>query len=239
MGTIIKRIILALVPVMWVHKLEAGEPGTIEELWRFDNLADGCGIKLLQPAANESGDNLDITRGDGAIFRFPKFNLIMDKDEADITPAEQSSDATNKAEITAVTNEAPLPATIASWTAWMKEFYDTIQAGDLLMFTLPTGFTYDSRENQNKADGYVTLLVKVTSDFDQKLGVAPSTLQIVGASNKSTLSGVTGTIIEGATFTAISWKGKGFDFAGPSLQTGDGETLMAGEPVFTEEASYA
>ncbi len=243
--TVAKRSIISMAPFGWIHKITPSSdggttPGEISELWQFDNLADGSGIKL-PIIDNQSGgnDNIDITRGDGAIFRFPKFNLVLDGEtEDDITPAGSGADATGKAEITLVTNEAPLPTTIVSWTDWLKDL--NTNRGEFLLVTLPTGFTYDSRENQSKADGYIYVVAKITSDIEQKLGTGPSQMTIVLKSNKLGATDILATALEAASYTPIAWKNKGVSFTPPPLAAldNDGDTLISGDVVIKADASY-
>lgn len=103
-----KKIILTGSPFAWIHKVDAG---ALTELWKFDNLQSTT-YKIMKPGANsQQGENIDINRADGAIWRFKKTNLVLSgEDESDITPADASSDASGKGEITLVVNEAPSSA---------------------------------------------------------------------------------------------------------------------------------
>jgi len=242
-ATVAKRSIISMAPFGWIHKITPSPdggttPGTIAELYQFDNLAEGSGIKLpIADNQSAGSDNIDITRGDGAIFRFPKFNLILDGEtEEDITPAGSDSNSTGKAEVTIVTNEAPLPVTIVSWTAWLADL--KLNKDELLLVTMPTGFSYDSRENQKKADGYIYVVAKITSDIEQKLGVNPSQITLVLSSNKLGETDIAATDLEAVSYTSIAWKGKGASFTPPALESGDGDVLISGDVVIKESASY-
>jgi hypothetical protein len=236
--TVPKRVIISNAPFGWIHKLAAGDPaGSITELYRFDNLSDSE-IKLTVAEASGSGDNVDIKRGDGAVWRFSKFNIVLSGvDETDITPASQGSDASSKAVMTITTNEAPLPVTITSMTLWLKDL--VAKKGDLLMITLPVGFTYDARTNQGKVDGFVRMLGKLNNDIDLKTNDSPSTIALEFVSYKCTLAGVDDVLIEAATYTGIVWKGKAITITPPNLSVGDGDELIAGNVVFAQSATYS
>jgi hypothetical protein len=234
--TVNKRLILSGAPFGWLHELATGAPGTITSLWRFDNL-QSAQIKALIPGDQQSGENIDINRADGAIWRFSKYNLVLSgEDETDITPASASSDATGKGEITLVTNEAPLPTTINSWTAWLESLKGKFNS--LFMLTVPTGFTLHSRDTQKKVDGYAHMLCKLSTGIDLQLNNNPGSLSLTFVSYKNSLAGLTGTIIEAATFTGIVHKGKGDSYAPEALEVGDGDLLLAGNILFKESASY-
>lgn len=236
MSTTDKRIILSMAPFFWVHELASGTPGTIAELWRFDNLQSG-NIKIPKPGEESSGDNIDINRGDGAIWRFPKYNLVLDgSDESDITPTDSSGDATGKCDVSVLTNEAPLPTTIISMTAWLEAWQAKFNS--LFMITCPIGFTQHSRDTQKKVDGYVYCLAKMNAGIDLGLSNSPASLSLEFISYKNTLSGLTGAIIEAATFTGIVHKGKGDTYTPPSLTAGDGDVLLAGDVVIAQHATY-
>lgn len=231
-----KRIILSGVPIAWLLRIQSGDPqGSITELYRFDNLGE-IQIKINISAEESKGENIDITRADGAIIRFPKFNLVLDGiTEQDITPADASSNSTGKAEFVLKVNEAPLPTTITSFTAWLKDLKS--KAKDLFLLVVPTGFTYNSR-SQNKADGYIYCLVRLSSSLELTTNEKPNGISLTFQSARCTLSGVDATLIESATFTAITWKGRSASFTPPSLATGDGDILVSGDIIIKESATY-
>lgn len=234
--TVPKRVIISNAPFAWIHRIQAGTPGTISELYRFNNLADGK-IKIAVAEQSSSGDNIDIKRGDGAVWRFSKFNLVLSGvDESDITPASQGADATGKCTVTLTTNEAPLPTTINSMTLWLKDV--VAKKGDLMMITVPVGFTYDGRTSQGKCDGWLHVLGKLNNDLELATNDSPSTISLEYVSYKCTLSGVTAEIIEAATFTGVTWKGKAITITPPSLSAGDGDVLMDGDIVLAADATY-
>jgi hypothetical protein len=203
-----KNIILSGAPFAWLHTINEG---TITEKWRFDNLQNST-YKLTKPGTDTGGENIDIQRADGVIIRFPKTSKILSgKDETDITPADASSDATGKGEITIVTNEAPLNATS------YPEFINELRANmdKFWMITIGTGYSYaNSISASRKPNGYIHMIGKINTDIEQTLDSNPSSLSITFVAY--TNSGLEEADLTAATFTAITLKlgGTGKDKTG-------------------------
>ena len=237
--TIDKKIILTGSPFAWVHKIDAG---ALTELWKFNNLQSST-YKILKPGSSaSSSDNIDINRADGAIWRFPKTNLILSGiDETDITPAGTSSDATSKGEITLVANEAPVESN--SWTAFVKAVKDNMDGKFLL--TIGTGYSHKARTDVTlrKPDGFIHMIGKINNDLEQQLNNSPASLTMTFVSYKdSTLvdTDFTGTNL----FTAITWKlgGTGKDVDGikpPDIISGDAQKLLEGDVAVITNIVYS
>ena len=233
-----KKIILTGSPFAWVHKIDAG---ALTELWKFNNLQSST-YKILKPGSSaSSSDNIDINRADGAIWRFPKTNLILSGiDETDITPAGTSSDATSKGEITLVANEAPVESN--SWTAFVKGVKDNMDGKFLL--TIGTGYSHKARTDVTlrKPDGFIHMIGKINNDLEQQLNNSPASLTMTFVSYKdSTLveTDFTGTSL----FTAITWKlgGTGKDVDGikpPDIISGDAQKLLEGDVAVITNIVY-
>jgi len=238
-----KRILVSGAPFAWLFKIAAGTegtpdvPGTITELWRFDNLAD-ISVKINLPsAAAATGEKITLNVNDGTIWQWNKCNVVMDAlTETDVTPSAASADATGLGEVTIITNEAPLPVTIVTPTEWLEDIQDEFDS--LFMLVVPTGFTLDSRDQQKLVDGYVYLICKLSTGIDLKLANAPATISLTFISYKCTLLLVTTAIIEAATFTGIVHKGKGDTYIPEDLEAGDGALLMDGKVIFKPSATY-
>lgn len=234
-----KKIILTGSPFAWVHKIDAG---ALTELWKFNNLQSST-YKILKPGSSaSSSDNIDINRADGAIWRFPKTNLILSGiDETDITPAGTSSDATSKGEITLVANEAPVESN--SWTAFVKAVKDNMDGKFLL--TIGTGYSHKARTDVTlrKPDGFIHMIGKINNDLEQQLNNSPASLTMTFVSYKdSTLeeTDFTGTNL----FTAITWKlgGTGKDVDGikpPDIISGDAQKLLEGDVAVITNIVYS
>jgi len=234
-----KKIILTGSPFAWIHKIENGN---ISELWRFDNLQSST-YKILKPGSSSQGsENIDINRADGVIWRFPKTNLILSgEDESDITPADASSDASNKGEITLVINEAPIEAN--SWTAFIKELKDNMDAKFLI--TIGTGYSHKARTDATlrKPDGFIHMIGKINNDLEQQLNNNPASITITFVSYKN--SGLEATDLTAVSlFTAITWKlgGTGKDIEGikpPDILSTDAERLLTGDIVVVTNITYS
>jgi len=234
-----KKIILTGSPFAWVHKIDAG---ALTELWKFNNLQSST-YKILKPgSSSQSSDNIDINRADGAIWRFPKNNLVLSGiDETDITPAGTSSDATSKGEITLVANEAPIE--LNSWTAFIKAMKDE-QDGKFLI-TIGTGYSHKARTDValRKPDGFIHMIGKINNDIEQQLNNSPASLTMTFVSYKdSTLEETDLTAI--SLFTAITWKlgGTGNDVEGikpPDIISGDAQKLLEGDVAVITNIVYS
>jgi len=234
-----KKIILTGSPFAWIHKIENED---LSELWKFNNLQSST-YKILKPGSSSQGsENIDINRADGAIWRFPKTNLILSgEDESDITPADASSDASNKGEITLVINEAPIESN--SWTAFIKQLKDNMDAKFLI--TIGTGYSHKARTDATlrKPDGFIHMIGKVNNDLEQQLNNSPASITITFVSYKN--SGLEATDLTAVSlFTAITWKlgGTGKDIEGikpPDLLSTDAERLLTGDVVVITNIVYS
>ncbi|MBE2189327.1 MAG: hypothetical protein IAE98_07645 [Candidatus Kapabacteria bacterium] len=234
-----KKIILTGSPFAWIHKIENED---LSELWKFNNLQSST-YKILKPGSSSQGsENIDINRADGAIWRFPKTNLILSgEDESDITPADTSSDASNKGEITLVINEAPIESN--SWTAFIKQLKDNMDAKFLI--TIGTGYSHKARTDATlrKPDGFIHMIGKVNNDLEQQLNNSPASITITFVSYKN--SGLEATDLTAVSlFTAITWKlgGTGKDIEGikpPDLLSTDAERLLTGDVVVVTNITYS
>ena len=234
-----KKIILTGSPFAWVHKIDAG---AITELWKFNNLQSST-YKILKPGSSaQSSDNIDINRADGAIWRFPKTNLILSGvDETDITPAGSSSDATNKGEITLVTNEAAIESN--SPTAFIKSVKDNLDS--IFMITIGTGYSHKARTDLTlrKPDGFIHMIGKINNDLEQQLNNSPTSLTMTFVSYKNSTIEETDLTVT-SLFTAITWKlgGTGKDVDGikpPDIISGDAQKLLLGEVVVVTNITYS
>ena len=233
-----KKIILTGSPFAWVHKIDAGD---LTELWKFNNLQSST-YKILKPDSSASSDNIDINRADGAIWRFPKTNLILSGiDETDITPAGTSSDATNKGEITLVVNEAPIESN--SWTAFIKQLKDNMDAKFLI--TIGTGYSHKARTDAalRKPDGFIHMIGKINNDLEQQLNNNPASISITFVSYKNSGLDEADLTVENL-FTAITWKlgGTGKDVDGikpPDIISGDAQKLLEGDVVVVTNITYS
>lgn len=234
-----KKIILTGSPFGWVHLIDNG---ALTELWKFNNLQSST-YKILKPGSSSQGsDNIDINRADGAIWRFPKTNLILSGiDETDITPADASSDASNKGEITLVANEAPIESN--SWTAFIKAVKEKMDAKFLV--TIGTGYSHKARTDATlrKPDGFIHMIGKINNDIEQQLNNNPSILTTTFVSYKN--SGLEETDLTAIDlFTAITWKlgGTGKDVEGikpPDIVSADAQKLLAGDVVVVTNITYS
>ena len=233
-----KKIILTGSPFAWVHKVDAG---ALIELWKFDNLQSTT-YKIMKPGAtSQSGENIDINRADGAIWRFPKTNLVLSGiDETDITPAAASSDATGKGEITLVINEAPLSAN--SWTAFIKTLKDELNS--LFLITIGTGYSHKARTDitLRKPEGFVHLIGKINNDVEQQLNNSPLSISLTFVSYAN--SGLDeADLTSTSLFTAITWKlGGSGDVTGikpPDITSGGATTLLSGDILVVPATTYS
>ncbi len=235
-----KKIILTGSPFGWVHLIDSGN---ITELWKFNNLQSST-YKILKPGSSSQGsDNIDINRADGAIWRFPKTNLILSGiDETDITPADASSDASNKGEITLVANEAPEASN--SWTAFIKDVKEKMDAK--FMVTIGTGYSHKAKTDATlrKPDGFINMIGKINNDLEQQLNNSPASLTMTFVSYKNTGLEESDLTVLGTLFTAITWKlgGTGKDVEGikpPDIVAADAQKLLAGDVAVITNITYS
>jgi hypothetical protein len=247
MSTTDKKMILMPTPVAWAFKITGAttEPvaaAAIVETYLFDNLAKGGKVIDYNPKGSEaSGEFKDFIRNDGAIVRFPKFNLVLDgKDESDITPSDQASDATKKGRIELITNEAPLPNSINSMSAFIAMNKAEIKADTLWLIVVGVGYSWQSGfvETTPKVDGWVYMLGKMVNDIE----IAQDdnfTQKMDFDSYKCTLNDVDAALLEAATFTPITWKGKNKTFQPVALTTADCTALLEGEVLLKPGITYS
>jgi hypothetical protein len=234
-----KKIILSGSPFGWIHKIDSG---ALTELWKFNNLQSST-YKILKPgSSSQSSDNIDINRADGAIWRFPKTNLILSGiDETDITPAGTSSDATSKGEITLVANEAPME--LNSWTAFIKALKENLDGKFLI--TIGTGYSHKARTDTSlrKPDGFIHMIGKISNDIEQQLNNSPASLTMTFVSYKD--STIEETDLTGTTlFGEITWKlgGTGKDVEGikpPAIVSTDAQKLLEGDVAVITNIVYS
>lgn len=232
-----KKIILIGSPFAWVHKISSG---ALTEFWKFDNLQSSS-FKISKPDVASTGDNIDINRADGAIWRFKKINLVLSGEtEEDITPADASSDASNKGEITLVLNEAPNEAN--SWTAFIKQLKDNLDVKFLV--TIGTGFSHKARFDSalKKPEGFVHMIGKINTDVEQQLNNNPASLSLTFVSYKNSgLNEADLTAVD--LFTGITWKlGGSGDVTGikpPVITSQDAQKLLAGDIVIVTNITYS
>lgn len=238
--TMDKRMIMKGGPFAYLY--EASE-GALSLAYTFDNLATGTQIVLPKAdAAAASSNNLDATRADGAIIRFPAETLVVSGvDETDITPAEESTDATGKGRITIVTQEAPLPTTINSWAAFMADLKS--KHDSLFLLTVATGFAYGgATAGTPKVDGWARMLCKINNDLDFTFGnqITALTLEFVSYKNPLGDDALAEIDLTGITFGNIAWKGKGsVTVAAPVITSGEATSILAGDIVISPDMTYS
>lgn len=222
-------------PFAWVHLINAG---ALSELWKFDNLQNPS-YKFTKPGTDTGGENIDIQRADGAIIRFPKKSLILSGiDETDITPADASSDATSKGEITLVINEAP--SSSASYTAFLKSIKDNYDK--MFLITLGTGYSYQqSISATRKPDGWAYMIGKINNDIEQTLDSNPGTTTLTFVSyTNSGLDASDLTADDLFTTQKLKLGGTGKDVDGikpKTISADDATKLLAGDIVIVSETA--
>ncbi|MCO5250131.1 MAG: hypothetical protein M9949_01770 [Candidatus Kapabacteria bacterium] len=240
MPTMDKRIIVNGAPFAYIHKASAG---VLSLLYTFDNLQN---VQITMPradAAASSGNNNDLNRSDGGIIRFPQESLVLDgRDETDITPAEDSSDATGKGKIVFTNNEAPLPTSINSYTAWLKSLKDN--ADSLFLISIATGFTWAGKSaGTPKVDGWARMLCKLNNDIDFQAGANASSISLEFVSYKNPIGtealevgAISG--VGGITYANIAWKGKATNIVSPVITEAEATAILAGDIVLSPDNVY-
>jgi len=222
-------------PFAWVCLINPDGTPKVTEQWLFDNLQNPS-YKITKPGSDTGGENIDIARADGATIRFTKKNLIISgEDETDITPADASSDATGKGEITLVTNEANVGATsFTSFIADIKANYDA-----LFLVVLGTGYSYQqSISADRKPDGWVYMIGKINNDIEQTLDANPGTVTLTFVSYKAS-GAIAKTDLTSLNFTSQTLKlgGSGKNKTGiapEDIADGVADSLLSGDIVFVE-----
>lgn len=235
--SVAQKVILQGSPFAWLHRIENG---AIADELLFDNL-QSSNIKLLKAGSESaSGENVDINRADGAIWRFNKVNKVLDGiTETDITPADASDTATKKADITLLINEAPNE--IDSWTAFIDEIR-TYQDSFWLV-TIGSGFSHKARTSNKKPEGYYQLIGKISNDIEQAFANSPTNLSLTFASDSG--SGLEEEdLTSGTLYSAITWKlgGTGKDVSGikpPTITESEATTIIAGDVNIVTDITYS
>lgn len=170
-------------PFCWVMGLDVTDPDGVTDLWTFGNLAANPVYKLLAgAAATGTGENLDVTRADKAIIRYPLYSPIIDgTDDTKNVASATGSDASGYGEITIIINESYIGAT--SWTKFIDDVKAKKLAGEKFLIILPTGYSFDRTGAFNsvnaKPDGYVYMIGNISNDVEQTIqagGVTTLTL---------------------------------------------------------------
>jgi hypothetical protein len=205
MPTTNEKMITNDCPMAWIYKFNIGTGAcddVLSPLYFFDNLTS-IAFKLQKgKEASGTGANLDRTRADGAIIRFPKEELIIKgEDETQVITSAGGSDATQYFEGTLITQEAPCnlddddspydaitnPYKYDSWTDFLADLLSQIESGAKLLVVLPTGYSYNRKgvSSSRKADGFVYCIGMVTNEPESPAGEG-KTLTLTLASNMYT-----------------------------------------------------
>jgi hypothetical protein len=242
--TMDKRMLIQAAPFAWLHMITPGETTpTIVEKYRFDNLSSPAAFMIPTVNASTAQEYQEVTRADNAIIQFPLTTLTING-VSEETVAGAAADT--KATMSIETNEAPLPTSIASMTAFMADLQSNIDKYWLL--TVATGFSNNSRSQATpKADGYAYMFGKIISNIEPtndngalKFKIDFEAVDLSGGD----IPGLDAALIEEdtpATFawTGIVWKGKGSTFTPKSFTAGDGTHLLAGKVLLKSDATYS
>ncbi len=198
-----KNMIIKGSPVAWMYKLtdsEGSASDALELTYRFDNLNTQPVAKFISAGNAAGGENIDIARADGGIWRIAKENLVLDLlTENQVIDSGGGADASGLGEITIVTNEAPIASTpFEGWTAFIADLI--AKKDDKFLVIIPTGYsaTRTGTGNSQKPDGYIYMIGKITNDIEVGSSV-PSSLTITFAAQKASDFGVTS-----KTFTSVT-----------------------------------
>lgn len=204
---------------------EAG--ASLGEILTFSNLQSVTYKLPKVESESESSENIDITRSDGAVIRFPKLAPTISGVDGNIVAKDSTGTATGKGEITMVINEAP--DEITGWTAYMNKLKEL--SGKLLYIVVPTGMTYSQRNSiaaNKKVDGWIHMLGRINNDIENQLANSNATVSLTFVSH-STSADIT-TDITGIVFPEISFYlgGTGKDVAGikPPVLTAENVALL-------------
>ncbi len=177
--TMDKKMILQGVPTAWVFLMTTGTgsaDNSLTPLWFFDNLNDGTAKKLLSGSSSSGSEYIEFGRNDNAKIKFPKESLdISGINEAIMPSSNTDTEASSDAEMTIVTNEAPIQCDS------MTDFYAEIISNkeNKLLIVMPTGYSYNRMGvgTSKKPDGFAYMFGKITSDLEIKnAGAQPLTL---------------------------------------------------------------
>lgn len=174
-------MVLTAAPLCYIVVLD-DSASTIGTIYRFGNLASATYKILKSESSESSSENTDITRGDGAIIRFPKQAPILSGVNGTVMSSTTTGKATSKAEMSLVINEAPEECT--SWTQWMLNAKDLM--GKLCLVVIPTGLTYNERSTivtSKAVDGWAFMLGRLNADVENSLSSSNTTATLTFASN--------------------------------------------------------
>lgn len=158
-----KKVIISKWPLAWVYKIDESDD-SITIAYMFDNLSDVV-IKMLIAGSTSSGENIDFTRADGTIVRFPKESLVLDgTNENQVASDNGGADASGLGEITITTNEADIDST--SWTAFCAKLNLNKNAKYLLIVGTGNSYNRTGTGSTRKPDGYAFMVGKITSDIE-------------------------------------------------------------------------
>jgi hypothetical protein len=245
-----KRILLSQAPFAWIYpllKTDAVDPEdppvwSLDQEWLYDNIQQTT-LKFPALGSGDSGETIDINRGDSAIIRFTKSVLVLDGVSGlDITPADAQADATGEGEISFTINETPTKTT-TNFTGHAN-YIDTLKAkrGERFLVVVPMGWTAVSMAT-GTPDGYAYMIGKINSDIDLTFGGEPTSHSITFVSYKTPTFTKT-VVTAGTPFTAQTWKrgSDSQDVTGikPALLTsGEADDLILGKIVVKQNASYS
>ena len=184
------KIVLTGAPFGYIHVVDdsvAGNP-SIGGAMTFSNLQSVTYKLPKVESESESTENIDITRSDGAVIRFPKLAPTINGTDGTIASKEATGTATGKGEVTMVINEAP--DEISGWTAFMKKLGEISEAGKLLYIVVPTGMTYSQRNTisaNKKVDGWIHMLGRINNDIENQLGNSNATVSLTFVTHSTIL----------------------------------------------------
>lgn len=191
-----KMIILKGVPLFWLSIIVGS---TLVKKWTFRNVGNTT-YKFPKSSSSSSSSKqeyVDIVAGDQMITRFKKQSLIIEGLSGDLfVDSENASidakghEATGKAVITVVIQEAPLECT--SWTSFtdeLEEWLNSTANDGRVLATIGTGYNgyATATPNEYKPEGFAHIIGKITNDIDNQLGSSNATsLTLEIASYKAT-----------------------------------------------------
>lgn len=202
------------VPVAWATPIDDdGVALTLGTQMRFDNISTPVfGFPFAgDAAAAADGENIDITRGDGAIIRFPRTSLTIDgRDETVITSTGGGSvDTAALGTIQFTALQADVDST--NYTAFINKL--KAARNKFWLVCVPIAESYERRHPSSAVDpnafGYGFLFGKLSGSFN--LSVAPQTgapLPLSWQGTKYGGSAVGGdAVLAAALFPGITVKG--------------------------------
>lgn len=171
--SVAKMSIITKCPFLWMFEITDVATAADDALvlkYKFDNASAVTFKSLAAGSSAASTENIDLTRADGAIFRFPKENLIIDAiTETQIASDTGGADASGLGEISATLQEAPV-GTSTSWTSFVAELNANKDKKWLVI--VGTGYSYErtGTDSTRKPDGYAYMIGKISSDIDASEG---------------------------------------------------------------------